>query len=289
MIYKGVHLEDCGHSTVFTQELVLSYFRSTDSVCPQCGGALDLWNLLLSCWTGVGATFNLLAPRGGRVLLETRQIEIASIVTLELVELGVPADATIRGINLTRNSAPGEVGGTVFPALLFGNEIRQGNLPHVVTIYVVPQGESAPSSANFALYVQFVPHQPDLHRRLMVGALIAHGDGDAPRALIDAHTAVDQAIGDALAQRTGGLLSGKTRLRFPDKIAVIDSMRRESGLPTIPTRLRNGLFHLSRKRNQVAHPSTRAGLPAEKGTAELLVAAFLGMCLAESSFDLPVH
>lgn len=225
----------CGHSQEMKNQLLLPYIDSKAQSCDICAASFDAWECVRSGFTIPGAMWFLLGALGGRRLISQHRLKRDEIWELNLDSLGVPPDADIRSVNLSAQTATLEEGVT-FPALLFGNQPRVAKLPHQMNFFLMSSQPNTPPTTLFNLHVEFIEPQQEIHRALLVGSANAHGDADYRRAVIDAHTAADTALLNALTRRTGGLVSSKSRMSFLDKVAVVAALRNELGLASFPTR-----------------------------------------------------
>lgn len=279
--YSGLAAR-CGHSFFPSESHFATVFTGQEVRCTTCHAPIDVWGSVYDCFVAAGATFNLLAPLRGSVLLSTVILTAGELYDLNLSDLGIAPTASVRGLNLTGTGAISN-GGYIFPAQLTGNEVRIARLPHEYAIYGAAVGTNPPKTTSFNLYVQYIDVPESIHRRILLEAVYAHGDNDFRRAIIDAHTATDTALDRILTVRIGSLTRDSMRMGFMEKVRVMSGLRQTAGLDPLPEKVTNALSELNTQRNKVAHPPKRNEVDlTQTKTAELLTAALCVIELTES-------
>lgn len=286
-IFGGLPLSSCGHVIAADPALFLGHLQGRSQRCPQCDDTFDAWDEVRASLVGVGATFGVLAPFGGETLLETLRIPTRHTHELSLSDMGVPGDADVRAVLLTQVLDAGGPESMVRIAYPSGSGPRLPRLSTSVAVHLLPLGSVDPGVATFNLHAQFIRRQAEPQRVLLTGAAVSHGDGDYRRAVIDAHTATDTAVVNALSRRTDGKIDERTRIGFLDKLRVVESLRGEHALPSLPPVFDNALKALNQARNAVAHPRRANASLDEGSSADHLTAALFAVTLAEAEFDLP--
>ncbi|MCU1505693.1 MAG: hypothetical protein JWP05_662 [Microbacteriaceae bacterium] len=269
------------------------FFNQTPLSCG-CGEQIDVWDLVRGCFVGVGAVFSLLAPVGGQNSISTLTLKRREIYTLDLKTLGIEPTDIVTMVNFTAVSESAPEGGifsSMTPAMLFGNAMpTKTALQHEMLIYPVPVGPKPPAEGTFNLYVHFIEEQREIHRALLLDAIRAHGEGDYKRSILNAHTAADTALENALSRRLGAReaskLGGEVNMGFRGKVQSLALARSSAGLHELSPTFVQHLYDLNARRNKVAHPSKEQGLLDQDGMADLLTAAVFLVELSESDFGL---
>lgn len=287
MLTGGI-LGQCGHPVEVSPSLFKSYFAGGGTqTCPaeNCGRAIDLWEAVKACFLGAGAAFSLLTPLGGMSVWTTIQIEPGEFFELDLETLGVASDDIVRGITLTGFSHMDVP--PVTPALIFGNQPRLPvHLPHQLTFFGVNKagGQPVTQVGNFNVHVQFLPKQETPYRQLLLGGVIALGDGDKRGGVIDAHTAADIALDSFTTQLVQQLTPyQEPRLGFLEKVGMLMVARSQSGLPPVPEPLLKTLGVLNQRRNWAVHPSRVTRELTDDVAADCLTASLFLIHLVELS------
>jgi hypothetical protein len=276
-VFTGVPAT-CGHLFDPTEPFFSTVFTGNVIKCAQCAAPIDVWTSVEDCFVGAGANFSLLAPLRGATAISSVTLVAGETYQVDLAALGVDKTATVRGVNFTGQGSSGD-DGFIVPARLMGNEFRVPQLPHEFSIFPVPVGKNPPKSAQFSVLVQYIERPQEVHRRILLEAVYAHGDNDFRRAIIDAHTATDTALDSVLSARLNPLGPGEMRLGFIEKVKVASALGVAIGLKPFPTRIVDALGALNTQRNRVAHPPKKnAQAPTQKKTASMLTAA---LCVIE--------
>jgi hypothetical protein len=215
------------------EDLTTGYMLGFRWQCSLCGSETDLRELV----THVLGQSNDLAHAAclatGRVTMLVVEYDRGQQFVLDLVEYGVPPGARIHRVVMTAQDRPvgfSTIGGVIG---------RRPGTTLVLLPYEWDDPEAGPwETAEVAIHVTWSEHSDDTPLDLLTTAYAAFADGDVKRAILDAHTAVDIALQDAVypALRAEGL-SGGQRLAVEQRLAVHQALSRARGsvlLPSMP-------------------------------------------------------
>lgn len=280
----GFWLNTCGHVIPALPEFFDRHWEGYEhQSCSICGKQFALWEEVCKCFTDAGRTFSVLAPLGGQRIFGDFELLRGETFTLDLNRLDVPPNAVVRAVYLTcidRDSPPEGPDGGLQPTLLVGNKLQIQNLPHLLTFYPMPFGKP-PEKQAVTIHVEFLDVQASATRTQLADALVAHGDGDHRKAVIEAHTAADLALEQACA-RVLDDLSGQEvgNMSLMAKVGVLTALLRAQGHRP-PEALVSSIRLLNSRRNSVAHPRRRKQPLDENVAATCLAAALFALTLAE--------
>lgn len=278
-------LPKCGHPVPADRDRFLAYFVGRSTYCPQgCPQPVELWVAVRGHYMGPGRTFSTLGPLGGQMLLETLALRTNEPQLIDVANYGVPVDSIVRYWNVT----PSVQSARHMPQVFYnqGNSPRTAKLGTVVSL-LLRTIDLDPGEVEVNVMVDFITPQVSVERAILLGAVLSHAEDDYRRAVIDAHTAADTAVSNALDARTAGVIKATENIGFLRRLAVIEALRREHHLPEFPDNFRQGIKKLNADRNSVAHPRPKKEAFDEQAAAEALTTATFAVNWAEAMFGLP--
>jgi hypothetical protein len=265
-------------------DVILSFLANGGLPCWACGGAIDLWNIVLR-HIKEGSPFLLFSVLHARESIFSFQITKDRITKVTLSDHGIPRDATILDLNLTPSG--GELG-ALFPSLLTGNNPLKfkAQIQNEIHLAAVPLGTSVPDETTVNAFVAWLPNAPEVPVwESLVEAYKAFSAGHFEEVVLPANVALETKLQRLLL--TGlkvSVPSLKVLKRFLQEAAtyhyqlnvILPILCNLSGLPTLSDEIRGALNRLRQDRNSLVHRGQLERSFQQGEAAEALAAALIG-------------
>lgn len=238
--------------------------------CARCDLEVDAWPALVDALTTSNDLWHAIAFVGGGQVVFTVDARTDESLELDLRLHGVPEDARV----LRMVQTPQERRGVGLPVFVPARQtLGVTALEPWLVLHPLALGGPVEEVCRLAITVAWAPAVTnDASDELLTSAFIAFGDADYKRAVLDAHTALDVRLREAIQpclQLCG--LPKRERLGLMQRLAVFTALTRSLGLPLLDDRVRVAATALHEARNgpTVAH----GGSALDPGEVAPLLAA----------------
>lgn len=301
---------ECGSFLKFELNYLFDFFTGRSVNCSQCGHVIDWLKTAAKEAGSDGWPFFLTMLGGTGYWITGDMAYLNRPFILSLAKYDIPENALIVALYIKAlyESEDETVTLTLLP-LLKGTDSQD-----VVDIHwelqdgaafwpvIFPLGSSISSNQRFVLeqrgapvFIQVWCTTPEAVQRqseeLLVSGFLALRRGDYKRSCLDAHTALDLALEDAVlgyleqesdtSVRIYGLepklqiLDGLLKV-MRDRDKIIKQMNFH-----LPQEVKKGIVRLNKRRNDIAHPRRQERSLTKSETAELLAISFLAIKYVE--------
>jgi hypothetical protein len=254
------------------------YFHSVKIACSNCNAELDWWKLLLRHleWNIPFYVYGLV---GALDTLLTLKMKPNELITLDLVEVGIPPDAKILHISYTPN------GKGLFPVEVHGNAPIRHFTPHKIWLYGRPLGEpegEIPVTVSVA-WVNTTLTEESWQN--LIQAVEAYSIADYQRSIIPANVSVEAKLNQLMQTYLTKYASAKrveefleTRATYSYQLNVLlPVLTSHVHFPELPEHIRGKLNDLRNHRNDIAHKGKLEKELDKPASAQLLCAAVFGL------------
>jgi len=259
-------------------ENLTNYFWGKPIICPKCSAKLDWWTLLLRHfdWNFPHYLYGIVGATDTRLMIRMKPNEV---LKLDMIALGIPADAKILHINYTPN------GKGLFPLEVHGNTPIRHFTPHQIILFGRPFGEPAPETPVAVSISWIQTTSADESWQNLVQAVEAYSIGKFQSAIIPANVAVEAKLSNVLQNHLSRFSSVdrvsdflETRATYSYQLNILLPMLASySGFPQLPDHIRGNLNLLRDHRNDLAHKGAPAKPLNKPNCARMLCSAIFGL------------
>lgn len=273
LTFSGMMLCPRGEGQVAPLPWVLRQASTGGSVrCFGCRAEHDAWDAAVAGVSNRSDLWHAAGLAGGTQTTAVILVRAGERVVLDLKRFDIPADAHIHRIIQTPY-------GEIY-LLWLTQVLGLSQLPDRLVMAAVPFDASSVHGADVEVSLSIAWSPASVERvedDLLLSAAIHFADGDLKRAVLDAHTATDLRLREAVIPelKSNGLPANE-RLGLLQRLSVLETLAGARQEPALDVRVREGVQELHRLRNgrSVAHgPGPLTESVAATGIAASLVLA----------------
>lgn len=254
------------------------------ATCSGCQHFFDLWEVLLE--SVKFPAFPTLALTEGVRSIGTVRLPINATTVVRLRDCGIPGSARIVAYYVTM-MLPGEQARASLFTPLLNQVVPPVSLDHELPVHVTT-ADSDYDTVQVSVSVSWIPHDDEAppYTRLLDDAFDSLQQGDLPKALLLAHTALDFVLERVVLACLNEAWPGPKYKPGPGvshnlKLAVLGALCRASRLPVLRPHILELACALNTERNKGVHPRKAQQPVSRDRAADLLCAAVFAVMHVE--------
>ena len=274
----------CLHTQPPLDSVAAQYFEGKPILCrnAECGKPVDYWEATLDFIGSKGIPTILLVSVGARETFFDFPLSAGGITEIDLTKYGIPADATVLGIDFTSQGAE-------CAAQVIHPNLSLRSLKTKFHVYGLPTSETSESKGeiNVSATAAWVHNDEDtVSWSYLLDAFEAMASHRWRSVILPAYAAFEISLSPlvlaGLARHVSKtvLESFKGDKSFTSSAALnvlLPILGKEARLPLLPESIRGGLNRLRGLRNKMVHEGVEHAAISQKVAGESLCAAVFGL------------